>query len=80
MMKKTVLLTANATPFVYNDIYRKSHTYNVRLFLKSDGFLLQAQNNIKNPWWRHKTETFSVLLVTKASDAELWCFLWSAPE
>ena len=38
-------------------------------------------------WWRHQRETFSVLLVicvgnsrTKASDAELWCFLWSAPE
>ena len=37
------------------------------------------------PWWRHKMETFSALLafcagnllVTMASDAELWCFLWS---
>ena len=45
-----------------------------------------------NVWWRHQMETFSALLVicsrnsrhrwiprTKASDAELWCFLWSAP-
>ena len=47
------------------------------------------------PWWRHQMETFSALLAikaprhwplcgeftrTKASDAELWCFLWSAPE
>ena len=39
-------------------------------------------------WWRHQMETFSALLVvchrliphTKASDAELWCFIWSAPE
>ena len=37
--------------------------------------------------WRHQLETFSALLalcvrvvpLTKASDAELWCFLWSAP-
>ena len=42
------------------------------------------------PWWRHQMETFSTLLAicagnspvpdTKASDAELWCFLWSASE
>ena len=44
-------------------------------------------------WWRHQMETFSALLAIcagihrspvnsphKASDAELWCFLWSAPE
>ena len=45
-------------------------------------------------WWRHNMEAFSVLLVlwarkspvtgefhpTTASDAELCCFLWSAPE
>ena len=42
-------------------------------------------------WWRHQMETFSALLAlgggnspitgefTKASDAECWCFLWSAP-
>ena len=43
------------------------------------------------PWWRHQMETFSALLtlsageftghrwipLTKASGAELWCFLWS---
>ena len=39
------------------------------------------------PWGRHNIETFSALLalcegipLAKASDAELWCFLWSAPE
>ena len=28
-------------------------------------------------WWRHQMEICSR---TKASDAELWCFLWSASE
>ena len=45
------------------------------------------------PRWHHQMETFSALLalcvgnspvtgesLTKASDAELWCFLWSVPE
>ena len=45
-------------------------------------------------WWRHQMETFSAFLAlfcgefadhrcisrTKSSDAELWCFRWSAPE
>ena len=45
-------------------------------------------------WWRHQMKTFSRVTGhlcgeftgprwiprTKASDAELWCFLWSAPE
>ena len=42
-------------------------------------------------WWRHQMEIFSALLalcegsppvvsLTKASDAELWCFLWCVPE
>ena len=47
-----------------------------------------------NSWWRHHMKTFSALLAicagkftghtciprTKASDAELWCFLWSVSE
>ena len=45
------------------------------------------------PWWRHQMGPFSALLalcagnhrcrwipLTMASDAELWCFLWSASE
>ena len=43
------------------------------------------------PWWRHQLETFPRywpfvrgihrwIPLTKASDAEVWCFLWSAPE
>ena len=42
-------------------------------------------------WWRHQMETFFALLalfegnppvipLTKASDVELWCLPWSAPE
>ena len=38
-------------------------------------------------WWRRQMETFSALLtlhqwipLTKVSDAELWCLLWSPPE
>ena len=38
-------------------------------------------------WWRYQMEALSALLAlcggnpsTKASDAELWCFLWCAPE
>ena len=51
------------------------------------------QSIIVFSWWRHQMETFSALLAlcagihrsrwiprTKASDAELWCFLWSGPE
>ena len=51
---------------------------------------LQDTEGIFFSWWRHQMETFSALLViragltglrwiphTKASDAELWCFLWS---
>ena len=39
------------------------------------------------PWWRQQMEAFFTLMdfvwgihCTKASDAELWCFRWSAPE
>ena len=48
---------------------------------------------LSSSWWRHQMETISVLLalcegnhrlpvvsIAKASDAELWFFLWSAPE
>ena len=44
---------------------------------------------IPHSWWRHQmSSTFSALLalcyrwisLTKTSDAELWCFPWSAPE
>ena len=49
---------------------------------------------LTSSWWHHQMETFSALLghlcreftghrwipLTKASDKELWCFLWSVPE
>ena len=38
-------------------------------------------------WWRHQLKTLSALLaicegipLTKVSNAELWCFIWSASE
>ena len=55
--------------------------------------LLQYCTKPSISWWRHLMKTFSALLAfcagnspgtviphTKASDAELWCFLWSLPE
>ena len=50
--------------------------------------LLSATQHFITPWWCHQMETFSMLLAlcdqwlphTKASDVELWCFLWSVPE
>ena len=55
-------------------------------------YLLQMGPRLAS-WWRHLMETFSTLFgplwgestgdrwipLTKASDAELWCSLWSAP-
>ena len=63
----------------------------IALFWYRLGFCLVSQYMVA--WWRHQMETFSSLLAlcagnspvtsefprTKASDAELWCFLWSAP-
>ena len=55
-------------------------------------FTLHWNENVIS-WWHHQMETFSTLLalcegnhrplgdsLAKVSDAELWCFLWSAPE
>ena len=62
---------------------------------KAHCHILVSQKSVSDDsWWRHQMETFSVLLAilcrkftghrwiphTKASDAELWCFLWSVPE
>ena len=58
------------------------------------GHIFMNRISIECAWWRHQMETFSALLVicagkftgprwiphTKASDAELWCFLWSESE
>ena len=54
---------------------------------------LNGCSDIKYAWWHHQKETFSALLALvrgihrspvnsphKANDAELRCFLWSAPE
>ena len=55
---------------------------------------MKRDHRLYYTWWRHQMETFSAWLAIcagnspvspefpaqKASDAELWCFLWSAPE
>ena len=47
---------------------------------------MHVEHSLISSWWRHQMETFPALLAgdqwiprTKASDADLWCFLWSAP-
>ena len=70
-----------------NDVRARAPIFDSeQLFLKKSTF--------HEAWWRHQMETFSTLLAlyegnspvtdefpsTKANDAELWCFLWSAPE
>ena len=64
------------------------NTLGVKNFITSSSQLRTLET-----WWRHEMDTFSTLLALcegnlpvtggflwKASDAELWCFLWSAPE
>ena len=63
------------------------------VFYHGVGELSYFKQSIALTWWRHQIETFSALLAicagnspitsdfhAKASDDELWCFLWSAPE
>ena len=60
------------------------------LWMLSCWFITCNTCGVKWTWWRHQMETFSALLAicvgnspgtrTKASDAELWCFLSSASE
>ena len=60
------------------------NTFDNLMWLRINALLFKGAN----AWWRHQMKTFSTLLaicagnslVTKASDAELWCFLWSEPE
>ena len=56
--------------------------------------IYSESRRLYNAWWRHQMETFSALLALcagnspgtgefpsqKASDVELWCFLWCVPE
>ena len=55
--------------------------------------IIATFGHANNTWWRNQIDIFSVISFTggeftgargfprtKASDAELWCFLWSAPE
>ena len=52
-----------------------------RVFFENAGLNLLPRPRFS--WWRHQMGTFSGyrwIPRTKASDAELWCFLWSASE
>ena len=62
-----------------------------RVSMVHKGFWSMQDCSISIAWWRHQMETFSALLAicvassrwiprTKASDEELWCFLWSTPK
>ena len=70
------------------------HSRDHRASWKINGQVYRLANNV-NSWWCHRIETvprywpFKLCVEftgqrwiprTKASDAELWCFLWSAPE
>ena len=42
---------------------------------------VMAWKHFPHPWWRHQMETFSALMgILPVSDAELRCFIWSAPK
>ena len=55
------------------------------LFITECDYLSIPWSQIMSAWWRHQIETLPVLLalcegrtpLTRPSDAELWCFLWS---
>ena len=70
-------------------------TYSGHYCIYKSMFLCKKKwKNVTPTWWRHQMETFSALLalregnppvtggipLTNASDADLWCFLWSVPE
>ena len=64
-------------PYLWKDI----------LLIDAEWRTSSSVNLSHNIWWRHQMETFSALLApcsgnspVPGSDAELWCFLWSAPE
>ena len=63
---------------------------NCVVFISWLGGRFPVATHFKKAWWRHQMDTFSALLaicagnspvpLTKASDAELLCFLWSTPK
>ena len=73
---------------------RSKHTKTQRIMNEANNFQVMGLSNLYGTWWRHQMETFSGLPAfcageftghrwiprTKASDTELWYFLWSAPE
>ena len=76
--------------YMWFDIYNVSiRGDEIKMFVQSIYRVHLQFPKRKKSWWRHQMEHFSALLalcagihrwipLTKASDAERWCFLWSA--
>ena len=64
--------------------YKLHDQWNCKILRKG---LILSDQWYPRTWWRHQMETFTRnwpfvrgIPHTKASDTELWCFLWSAPK
>ena len=79
---------------LFNRDYHAAYdSYNdLNLLLIGQLLCIRVLPHRHSAWWRHQMETFSALLAlcagnspvtgefsAKARNAELWCFLWSAP-
>ena len=77
----------------FYQVWGQSHVQYVQKCHETKCIRDEGMNVRQFTWWRHQMETVSALLAicagnsparwilrTKASDAGLWCFLWSAPE
>ena len=74
----------------HDSVHRRTRWYKYTTpfnFVEAGGIMIRSSTGDKpSPeavWWLHQMETFTGhrwIPPTKASDAELWCFLWSAPE
>ena len=76
-------------PVTRKMFHRPFHCLFNRLFWLTSNKALISCFSGPLSWWIHQMETFTALLAfcagnspvtrTEASDAELWCFLWSEP-
>ena len=88
-----VLTDHTVTRYFCVTIHRDLHGDCTGNEFSSNGLEMGHNHSCATAWWRHQMETFSALPVSwweestsqrwiplkKASDTELWCFLWSAP-
>ena len=90
LMWSLAIITISCTDLYISSSVKENALEFIRL-----AFMYHAMTALVSfSWWRHQMETFSAQLAicageltgppwiphTKASDAELWCFLWSASE